>query len=304
MNVRIPPAFARTQREVYGERGEAWLQRLPAIVAALEERWDFEMMPPFSNLSYNYVAPVRRTSGEPAVLKLGVPSPETASEMHALALYDGDGIARLYQHDASLSAMLIEQVAPGRMLAELDDDDEATRIIGTLMRRLWRPLPAGHPLQRVADWTAGLGRLRVMLDGGTVPFPGEIVARAEQTFADLLASAGAPMLLHGDLHHYNVLSAERAPWLVIDPKGLAGDPGFDVGAMLHNPSRTLRAVSELGGLFARRLSILAEVLAIPRDRLAAWAFAQAVLSAWWTYEDHGHVGHEALHHAELFAVLM
>jgi streptomycin 6-kinase len=304
MTIVISEAFAQTQRELHGARGEQWLAQLPQIVAGLEQRWGFRALEPFPSLSYNYVAPVRLESGEPAVLKLAVPNPEFGSEVYALEHYRGDGVVRLITSDRDGGAMLLERVLPGRMLAELEDDDAATRILATLMRRLWQPLPPDHPLPTVAQWCHGLGRLRETFGGGTGPFPEPIVQQAERTFADLLASAGPPVLVHGDLHHLNVLSAEREPWLVIDPKGLAGDPGFDVGAMLHNPSRTLRTVPDLGRLYERRLAIMSEILGIARERLAAWAFGQALLSSWWTYEDHGHVGQEALQHAEIFRALM
>lgn len=303
MTVVISEQFAQTQREVHGERGQAWLAHLPALVAQLEAEWHIRVQPPFSKLSYNYAAPAQRASGEPVVLKLGVPNKELTSEVQALELYNGDGIARLYEHDAERGALLLEWLQPGRMLSELDDDDQATEILASLMRRLWRPLPEGHSLPSVASWAQGLGRLRATFGGGTGPFPEALVARAEDTFAELLATAGTPMLLHGDLHHLNVLSAGREPWLAIDPKGLAGDPGYDVAAMLHNPSRTLRDSTNLGALLARRIAIIGDVTGQPRRRLAMWAFAQAVLSAWWTYEDHGHVGDEALYHAELILPL-
>jgi streptomycin 6-kinase len=300
----IPEHFAQTQREVYGERGQRWLAQLPQVVADLERRWGFRARDPFPNLSYNYVAPVELDSGRPAVLKLGVPSAEGAGEIYALQHYRGDGVVMLLESDASVLALLLERVLPGRMLSELDDDDAATHILATLMRRLWRPLPPDHPLPSVAAWCNGLGRLRDTFGGATGPFPAPIVELAERTFAELLASAGPPMLVHGDLHHLNVLSAEREPWLVIDPKGLAGDPGFDVGAMLHNPSRVVGSAPDLRRLLDRRLAIMSDVVGIARDRLAAWAFAQAVLSAWWTYEDHGRVGEDALRQAEILRGLM
>ncbi|HEU5089820.1 MAG TPA: aminoglycoside phosphotransferase family protein, partial [Roseiflexaceae bacterium] len=181
---------------------------------------------------------------------------------------------------------------------------QATEILASLMRRLWRPLPEGHTLPSVASWAEGLGRLRATFRGTTGPFPEALVARAEQTFDELLATAGPPLLLHGDLHHLNVLTAEREPWLAIDPKGLAGDPGYDVAAMLHNPSRTLRATGNLAALLERRIAIMSAITEQPRRRLAMWGFALAVLSAWWTYEDHGHVGDEALYHAELMLPLL
>jgi len=96
-----------------------------------------------------------------------------------------------------------------------------------------------------------------------------------------------PVLLHGDLHHDNILAAERQPWLAIDPKGLVGEPEYEVGALLRNPMPGLLAIPHPERVLARRLDILAESLGFDRDRLRAWGLAQAVLAAWWSIEDHG-----------------
>ena len=92
------------------------------------------------------------------------------------------------------------------------------------------------------------------------------------------------MLLHGDFHHYNILSATRAEWLAIDPKGMTGDRGYDVGPFVENPRPSDGWSPQL---LHRRLDILAEELEYDRARLRDWAIAYAVLSACWSAEDHG-----------------
>jgi streptomycin 6-kinase len=155
-------------------------------------------------------------------------------------------------------------------------------------------LPAEHNFPAVADWAGGLARLRPHFGGTTGPFPAWLVDLAENLFAELLAAAPEPVLLHGDLHHYNILAAQRRPWLAIDPKGVAGEPAYEIGALLRNPMPQISDEADLERLLARRLDQLAEFLALDRQRLAAWGVAQAVLSAWWSIEDHGHGGEGAL----------
>jgi streptomycin 6-kinase len=155
----------------------------------------------------------------------------------------------------------------------------------------------------VANWAQGLADLRCEFDGGSGPFPPNLVSLAEQLFAELLATAAPSMLLHGDLHHYNILSARRQPWLAIDPKGVCGEPAYEVGAWLHNPFDLLQR-PQPDRLLARRVTIFSEMLGIETERLAGWGMAQAVLSAWWSYEDHGHSWEPALACAELLARLL
>ena len=122
---------------------------------------------------------------------------------------------------------------------------------------------------------------------GDAPFPSRLVTRALSLLRELCASAPRSVVLHGDLHHDNVLrsSAVRTdePWLAIDPHGVVGDPGAEVGAILYNPDPPRRDPSLLA-LVPERIEQLADGLALPVDRVVAWGFVQAVLSEVWTAE--------------------
>lgn len=293
--------------EMHGDAGQAWLDELPTRVAGYEHRWAIQVAPPFANLSYNYVAPAVRSDGAQLILKLGMPHPELSSEIAALRHYDGHGSVRLTEADPESGALLIGRLLPGNMLLDLTDDDEATRIAAQVMRALWRPPPPAPDntvFPTAAHWASGLQRLRARYDGGTGPLPAGMVERAETLFAELLASSGAPMLLHGDLHHENILSAERAPWLAIDPKGLVGEAEYEVGALIRNPLPRLLALPDVTATLARRFDVLAETLSFDRQRMIAWSYAQAILSAWWHIEDHGHGWEPTIALAERLAPLL
>jgi streptomycin 6-kinase len=220
------------------------------------------------------------------VLKLGVPNPELLTEIEALRIYDGRGCVQLLAADREQGALLLERLEPGMPLRGADDDDErATAIAAGVMRRLWRPLPPEHPFPSVARWAAGLGRLRKRFEGATGPLPCALVERAEDLFRALIASMAEPVLLHGDLHHDNILAAEREPWLAIDPKGVVGEPAYEVGALLRNPFPEILSMPQPGRILARRVDQLAGELGFDRDRILGWALAQAVLAAWWCLED-------------------
>jgi streptomycin 6-kinase len=156
------------------------------------------------------------------------------------------------------------------------------------MRQLFPPVPEDHPFPSVGDWAQGLGRLRAHFGGSTGPFPTRLVESAETLFTELLSSMGEPVILHGDLHHENILSAERQPWLVIDPQGVIGEPAYETGAVLRNPMPDILKSPELKNVLKRRVDQLADELELDRKRILGWGIAQAVLSAWWDYEDHGH----------------
>ena len=127
------------------------------------------------------------------------------------------GAVKLLDADPDLGALVLERLKPGSSLADLPDDAQATSIAAGVIERLRRPAPDGHPFPTVAEWAAGLDTLRSWFDGGTGPLPAPLVERAEALFAELIATTGTPVLLHSDLHHENILAAEREPWLAIDP---------------------------------------------------------------------------------------
>jgi len=299
--VTISDGFSRTIVELYGETGAEWLRHLPDLINDYSRCWSLKVLPPFEPLSYNYVAPAVRADGADVVLKLGVPNPELLAESAALRLFDGRGIVRLLEADPDRGALLLERLKPGLPLSSLTDDEQATSIAVQVMKQLWQPAPPEHGFPTVAKWAAGLKRLREHFGGSTGPFPTWLIERAEALFAELLDSMAEPVLLHGDLHHDNILSAERQPWLALDPKGVVGEPAYEVGALLRNPIPRIFSVPQLERVLARRVDQLAEELGFDRERILGWGVAQAVLSGWWSYEDHGHGWEPVLALAEKLA---
>ena len=262
------------------------------------------MLPPFPNLSFNYVAPVIRADGTQAVLKAGVPNRERATEIEALQAYDGQNSVRVLEVDGERGIVLLERLLPGQPLTALADetnDEKATAIAAGVMRGLWRPAPEGHAFPTVEEWAGGLKELRRRFDGGVGPLPLALVEEAESLFAELIGSMEEPVLLHGDLHHDNILAATRQPWLAIDPKGLIGEPAYEVGAILRNLWQGQHTITNPGRLLERRVCQFSEQLGFDRTRVRGWGVAQAVLSAWWSMEDSGEGWEGAIFIAELLS---
>ena len=287
---------------MHGPAGDAWLAQLPALLDELAARWSLTVLPPFPVPSYNYVAPAIGPDGAALALKAGVPHPELWGEIDALRLFDGRGVARLIDADPIGGALLLERVLPGDALKSVNDDEECVQVAATVMRALWRPLPADHPFRTMAHLARGLERLRIEFDGGYGPFPAARVDRAAALWRELLAGDASPMLLHGDMNPGNILRSNRGGWLAIDPKGYAGDPLFDAATFLNDPPAGLSA-GEMPSGQQRRVALLAEALGAPRDTVLAWAEAHAVLSGWWSYEDHGRGWEPALALAAMYEAM-
>ncbi|HEU5109596.1 MAG TPA: aminoglycoside phosphotransferase family protein [Micromonosporaceae bacterium] len=287
MRLDVPAAMARNATDAWGADGARWLAALPDLVAAVARDWDLAVGDPFP-LSYHWVCAVTRADGTPAVLKLGPPEPgHLAVEAATLEFLGGRGAVRLLAHDPARGALLLER-APGPPVSALgpDRDAEATDAVIAAIRGLRRPAPAGGPWPELAAHEAEsfAGHLRGVPDHPDLPH--SLVRRAAAVFDELCASAPGSVLLHGDLHHDNVLAAEREPWLVIDPFGVIGDPGYEVGSMLYNPDPPRRDERWLA-LVEDRIERLADGLSMPVERVVAWGFVKAVLTDVWTAQDGG-----------------
>ncbi|HEX6014429.1 MAG TPA: aminoglycoside phosphotransferase family protein [Geminicoccaceae bacterium] len=223
--------------------------------------------------------PVRR-QGVPAMLKVATEAEEKFGGL-LMAWWDGQGAARVLAHKGE--ALLLERAEGKKSLADLarnGRDDEATRIICAVAAKLHAPRP--KPLPDLVPLSRWFGELEpaAAAHGGILP-------ACAATARDLLASPQGVGVLHGDIHHDNVLDFGERGWLAIDPKRLIGERGFDYANLFCNPDLAdpARPVATLPERFARRVEIVREAAGLDRRRLLQWILAWAGLSAAWFLGD-------------------
>ena len=202
-------------------------------------------------------------------------------EARVLRTYAGQGVVRLLDHDDD--AMLLEGLIPATQLVSVvneGDDDRATAILADVVGRMKpRETPSGVPL--ASQW--GQAFVASAACASDV-FPVGLVERARHVYVRLCESQATPRLLHGDLHHENVLFDDERGWLAIDPKGVVAELEFELGAALRNPLRRPDVFTDPATV-ARRIDRFARDLHLDRDRILSWAFAQVVLALIWLVED-------------------
>jgi streptomycin 6-kinase len=177
----------------------------------------------------------------------------------------------------------MERVSPGHSLVEMavnGRDDEATGILAEVVANM-QPCQPVIGCATVQDWAAGFDR---HADSGDLQIPQSLVEEAHRVYARLCGSQKRSALLHGDLHHDNVLFDADRGWLAIDPKGVVGEIEYEVGAALRNPVERLELFVQASTI-GRRVEHFARKLNVDPGRVLAWAFAQAVLAAIWVAED-------------------
>ncbi len=278
----LPPNFTETVQNTFGDPGHDWLKRLPDLIQSAARRWGISQIQPVRGLSYNYVAFAMR-GDEEVVLKIGVPDRELASEISALRLFDGNGAVRLLEAEPHVYMFLLERLDPGEMLTSLQDDELETQTAAEVMLKLWKPAPPENSNIPLINWFDGFGRLHARFHGGSGPLEPRLVESAEKIAVEFFLERHVSMLLHGDLHHSNILSSARG-WLAIDPKGVTGPAAYECGPFLINPWTKIDDQSRFRSIIKRRLDILSERLGFERERIRLWGLAHAVLSAWWNLE--------------------
>jgi streptomycin 6-kinase len=243
---------------------QAWLEALPTLVAESAELWGLDLERPVET-PHSLVIP----AGE-AVLKLNAPSHfEADHEADALERWDGGGAVRLLARDDQRRALLLERCRPGVRLWDSGDDE--LPVFGQLMERLTQPAVVPHPFRALRSeavrWAEQIPR---RYEQGGRPFERRLLDFAVDVFDSV--DADASHLVNQDLHGGNVLSAQREPWLVIDPKPLVGERELDGVGLLRNAALS-------GQPLARVLDLLA-TLGLDRERLRGWGVAHALAWGW------------------------
>ncbi|GAA3070173.1 aminoglycoside phosphotransferase family protein [Streptomyces roseofulvus] len=275
--IHVPEELAETQERYNGEAGRAFVAALPGRAEEFLGRWGLRLDGPSLHGVASLVLPVVRADGTPAALKLQLLDAETEGEPAALRAWAGDGVVRLLEHDPGTGTMLLERADHRRHLSRLGDEREAVRVLAGLLARLSvRAAPPG--LRRLEAIAA---RMLARVPGAVARLAAEDAALLADCAAAVREVAGEPgdRLLHWDLHYDNVLGAEREPWLVIDPKPLAGDPGFELLPALTNLWDPDPAVIRW------RFDLLTERLGLDRERARAWTLGRVLQNGLWEVEE-------------------
>ena len=275
-DIRVPAYLAETARRDGDLRG--WLAGLPAIIAEFTGRWSLRVGEPFEpGGQCSWVARATGPDGADLVLKIGhrFPGGEERDEAAGLRIWNGNGAVRLHAAHESESAygLLLERCTPGTPLGQPLPEPEQDQVVTGLLRQLWAQPTEGYPFrplsQMCAEWADEFEREYAAAGTANRIDPG--LARAGiALFRALPDTADSQVLLCTDLHGDNILAAQRAPWLVIDPKPYTGDPAYDL--LQHMLNCEERLAANPAGLADR----MAGLAGLDESRVRQWLFARSV----------------------------
>jgi streptomycin 6-kinase len=208
------------------------------------------------------------------MLKVQFPHWEAETEHLALRIWDGNGAIRLLRADPRRFALLLERALPQDLTGL--DAIEASEIIASLYKRLH--VPAGPQFRTLSGeskrWAAELLELPA-----SAPVPRRYVEQAASLARDFAADPETDgRLIHTDLHYFNVLAAEREPWLVIDPKPLSGDPHHEVAPLLWNRWDEIAGARDLRFALRQRFYAIVDAAGLDEDRARDWVIVRQMVN--------------------------
>lgn len=236
----VPPVV---RNKALAAGAAAWIDDLPGLVGHLERSWQIAVGRPYDSGTEAFVAEATCCDGTPAVLKLMIPRPgeHARNEITVLRLANGDGCARLLRSDQGLGALLLERL--GRPLDQLGlPIRRRHEILCTTAARVWRPAP-GCGLPTGAEH----GRFLINYITRTWPEVGRPCSprAVDHALACAARRIGAhdderAVLVHGDVHQWNVLEAGDG-FKLVDPDGLLAEAELDLGiVMREDPVELMR----------------------------------------------------------------
>jgi streptomycin 6-kinase len=270
-------------KAIWGNEGILWLNELPERIAYFSTQWHLQNIIPFENLSYNYVAQAQSIYHGKVVLKIGIPSEYFIDEMKALTFYNGHGCVKLLESDADKGGMLLTMAGSGKTARSLfpHDDSKAVSIACQIMNELHKqPVTKNAHFNSLHDWFSLFTTLDVPRD--VHPY----VAKAQLFVEQLEQSKQEEYVLHGDLHHDNIVLTSETSGIAIDPKGVIGERAYEVGAFMCNPQE-LSKQKNISTILIDRLDQFSKELEIDSQRLAKAIYTRIILSVCWTVQDKG-----------------
>lgn len=258
----------------HDDRGREWLDVLPALVSAQCRKWGLQVDGDPLHGSNALVVPVRR-HGNQYALRLSPPDDDVTQQAAALELWAGRGAVRLFDVDAGSGVLLLERLSNSRSL-QSEPLSVAIPVIADLILKLAVPAPLEVPGTNAvaADHAESFERDWRTLGG---PTPRTHLEAAVQMSHELARAIPSDTAVDGDLHCEQVLAADRAPWLVIDPVLLRGDPEYDFARVLWSRLDELPADSAIRDAF----DVFVRAARVPPDRARRWVVVRSMSYLLW-----------------------
>lgn len=277
MTEKFSETFRNNIVDLRGEQGQKWLESLDDIVQNLAKKWNLSHLKAFSNLTYNYVLSGYQNGNLPVVLKVGIENDLLQKETEMLRFFANYGAVTLI--DSCDGALLLQRCVPSYSLTNYfpNDEENSIEIIANVIKKLHsaslkQNMSTVTPLKELLNDLYQLSNVAE-----------NYVAKARDFSESLLKTTTKNVVMHGDLHHDNVIYDESAQsWKIIDPAGVIGDPTYEYASFMINPIDKICKCDNALSIIENRIQKFAQIADINPHRLRQWTFVKAVLCLVWT----------------------
>jgi len=249
----------------------------------LLEKWQLHTLRLFPHLSHtqNYVAiAYSNLYKKDVVLKI---CSSDFVEQKLLSHFDGKGCVQLLDFDEESRALLLEYIQPGTQLKKMFSVDEKQPVV--IAARLIQKLHVGKNLSSDVQGCPTMHEwVQILTTFTSSQIPQELVQKAQKIAAHLLATQSELFLLHGDLHHENIIQSGDG-WVVIDPQGVVGELACEVTAFIRNPIPELLQHDNAKNIIRDRINLFSDFLGVDSKRIVGWSFVQAIICGMWAEQD-------------------
>ncbi|MFC2037594.1 aminoglycoside phosphotransferase family protein [Chloroflexota bacterium] len=281
--MEIPEYFVKNASRQFGQKGPEWVRQLPWLLSRCLSKWHLENCVPVEGLSINLVCFATSRMHGDVVLKIEGPHSERYTEMLALQRFGGRYACECLKVDYEMGAILLERLVPGRKLRSVSDRQTQLEVGTGLMLQLPCPLEDAGGFPHYTDWME-----RAFQKTQQEYRPGAEVASLMDAASELVAATNPDtwpsFLLHGDLHHDNILESSGGVWKVIDPQGVIGAPFLESARFIQNHVMGADHTPMDKGQLDQAVAYVAERMGETKHRIATALFVDHLLSMCWGYE--------------------
>lgn len=226
----------------------------------------------------------------PVILKIDANPAQLAAEYHALTRMPG--CCRVLDYDSVNGLLLEERILPGTSLREEGNIHHRISAFVYAFRSIHCPAAGGETYLR---WLENI--CRFCQTHAVAAELADKAARALAICAEIFEKYPDRVLLHGDLHHDNLLLGGDGTYAVIDPKGVVGPEILDVPRFVMNELDTPYEEPERTHM-EKAIALLSRELGYPEEDVRRLYYMEVVLGNLWCLEDGEEMNGEELSLAE------
>ena len=226
------------------------------------------------------------------ILKADRHRQQLESEYKMLARLSGHCSCKVYAFDAEAGLLLEERIIPGTTLRRETSLAKRIQIFLQVFGRIHMPVDSG---ETYLDWLEQICEycVRHQMDE-------DMASRAYLFCREMFGKYPERVLLHGDLHHDNLLLRTDGSYAIIDPKGVVGPAIMDLPRFILNEFDTVHLCPDRQHL-EEVILLLGEQSGYPDSDIRKLFYMETVLANIWRVEDGGEMDMQELELAEFLA---